>query len=93
MRTIWKYRLDMAFETVVEMPAGATVLTFQNQGGAMTFWAIVDTDAPMEKRTFHVVKTGSPFPDVDGELCYMGTVQGQRGYVWHIFEERNDEQT
>jgi len=91
MRTIWKYKLDMAVVTVVEMPEGATVLQFQNQGGMMTFWAIVDTEVVTEKRTFHVVGTGSPFPEVgDRDMYYMGTVQN-RGYVWHIFEEANDE--
>ena len=86
MRTIWKYQLDMVYRTVVEMPVGATVLQFQNQGGVMTFWALVDTEAPTEERIFYVAGTGKPFPEVAGELYYMGTVQ-ERGYVWHIFEE------
>ena len=91
MRTIWKYKLDMAVVTEVEMPEGANVLQFQNQGGAMTFWAAVDTEAATEKRTFRVVGTGQPIPDVTGfEMRYMGTVQCGI-YVWHIFEEATGE--
>jgi len=86
MKTIWKYQLDMAHKTTIEMPVGATVLQVQNQGDQMTLWAIVDTESPMEERTFHVVGTGGPFPYVTGGLVYCGTVQA-RGYVWHVFEE------
>ncbi len=92
MRTIWKYQLDMAYKTVVEMPMGATVLQFQNQGGAMTFWALVDTEAATEERAFYVAATGKPFPEMDEGMIYMGTVQ-ERGYVWHIFEAGRDVNT
>ena len=90
MKTIWKYQLDMAHKTTMNMPQDATILQFQNQGNRMTFWAIVDTEAETEERVFHVVGTGGPFPYVTGRLVYCGTVQA-RSYVWHIFEEVDDE--
>jgi len=70
------------------MPCGAEILQIQAQGNDIVFWAIVDPNAPMEERTFHVINTGRALPRVDYEdgIVYMGTVQINE-VVWHVFEE------
>jgi len=83
MKTIWKYALD--FQTIVDIPKGAKVLTVQEQRGDPQLWAIVDPDAETEKRTFIIYGTGHNMPDDPGE--YVGTFQQLGGnLVFHVFE-------
>lgn len=81
MQVIWKYPL--APRCTHEMPAGAQILTVQEQDGVPMLWALVDPDLPMEGRVFVVVQTGERF---DGYgLRYIGTFQ--TNFVYHAFEQ------
>lgn len=82
-RTIWKFGLD-GHHTVLTMPAGAEVVSFDLQDGHATLWAMVDPAAPRVERRFHVVGTGWEF---DASVIYRGMAQTPTGLVWHLLEE------
>lgn len=84
MRAIWKYPLDVTDQQTVGMPAAAQVLSVADQAGALTVWALVDTEAAIEPRRFWIVGTGRPMP-VSG-ATFLGSVQ-QGPFVWHVFVE------
>lgn len=85
--TIWKYRLELKYDQIIEIPARAKILTAQNQGDTIQLWALVNPKLPKEKRKIRIVGTGN---DVSGILIYISTVQMERGMlVWHIFEVKS----
>ena len=85
MKTIWKYPIQE--EAIFEMPKGAEILSVQVQDGLPTLWALVDPDAPKERRGFLVVGTGWKLSHewFSQARIFIGTVQ-LGGFVWHIFE-------
>lgn len=91
MKTIYKYTLD-ANNTVLEMPMGAKVLSVASQGDDLCLWAKVDTEDPIEQRTFEVYGTGHPMPDDDEHLQFLGTALMHGGsLVWHVFQNKHFE--
>lgn len=91
MRVIYKYRLAVTDTQTISMPAGAKLLTVQVQSGNSAqgdhpyLWALVETVAPLEDRTFITVGTGHPVSD--DSLNYLGTYQLHDGrLVFHVFE-------
>jgi hypothetical protein len=94
MRTLYKYRIPIIDDPVVQMPKGAQLLKFAMQGTDLYVWALVDTEAEMEERKFKIFGTGHPVPDnVDlawgiggGYYNYRDSVF-DRHFVWHIFSE------
>jgi len=85
---IYKYELHVGAATAIVMPAGAIVLTVQMQGNRLVMWALLDATLPLtETRTFRVVGTGHPIPDI-AQLHYLGTAQMHGfGLVWHVYEK------
>jgi hypothetical protein len=91
MKTIWKFPLEITDSQDVQMPAGAEVLGIAEQYGELCMWAIVDTDADLEARSFAVVGTGNPIPD---DVVYVSSTRMPVGdviAVWHVFERDIDE--
>jgi hypothetical protein len=88
LKSIWRFELDITDETELHMPKGAQILTVQRRenAGRLDMWALVDPTAPQEPRTFRVIGTGHPIPDVDA-LTYYATAQVAGGQlVFHVFE-------
>lgn len=83
MRTIWKY--EVQGDDVIEVPAGAKVLSAQMQGMKLCVWFQVDSLNSPQKRTVQVFPTGvAPLPTELGE--YAGTVQIASGaLIYHVF--------
>lgn len=86
MRSIWKYDLNSIVNDVA-MPKGATVRHVDRKGGRAdvfaSLWVEVDTDAPLEGRTFVIAGTGQQLH----AGTYVGTVlDGSLELVWHVFE-------
>lgn len=83
-QSIWKYPLEVIIDKqTVFMPAGAQILSVENQHGRLCIWAIVDTSADLEDREIIVMGTGGPVPL--GELDHIGTaIMGS--LVWHVAE-------
>ena len=87
MKSIWKYPLEIADSQIILMPEGAHLLCVQAQREQLCLWAIVDSNAPREKRMFRIHGTGHELPDDIGNYIYIGTVQQEGGHlVWHVFE-------
>ena len=80
MRAVWEFTLDRyAKGETLEMPEGAQILHVQ----ALTFWALVDTDAPRVPRSFAIFATGETLPPFP--VAYLGTFF-EWPFVWHVFE-------
>jgi len=88
MTIIYKYPLDMSKEsTEIEIPSLSSFLHCAMQGDSPTLWFRVDTDMPMQKRTFRIIGTGQTISeDPSVHLLHLGTVMDNT-FVWHIFEE------
>jgi hypothetical protein len=88
MKIIYKYPLPLAFGPIfIDMPIGATILSFQMQLDVPTIWALVDTDKPSEPRRFVIVRTGEKLTFGTYEWTYIGTVlTSDHEIVAHLFE-------
>jgi hypothetical protein len=88
MKTIWKYKLELAKLQVVDMPRGAKILSLQVQDDSLAcIWALVNDAAPKEAVGFLSVPTGEPVTDyVLDNYTFLGTYQIARGdLVFHVF--------
>ena len=85
---IWKFPLRITDLQTVSMPFGSQVLSAQFQHGVLNLWALCDENQPIyEGRSFHIIGTGNPMPDVEWSK-YIATVQHHDGaLVWHVFEQ------
>lgn len=88
MKTIFKYVLPFLEVSHVELPVGAEVIRCDGLDGFLFIWAIVDTEAPLERREFLLFKTGAPMPP-DKNLRYLGcgAIFIQMELMMYIFEE------
>jgi hypothetical protein len=87
VRVIYKYAVPFVLNRPfgVRMPQGARVLSCQVQRETLTFWAMVDPEAPMSLETVRIFGTGTPFDDdLADAIKHVATVQHDI-YVWHVF--------
>jgi hypothetical protein len=90
MRTVYKYPMGFIGHCALELPVGATIVHFGAQSDVPMLWALVDTTAPMETRSFRLAGTGHPI-ESSLELNHIGTTSVMRGeIVVHLFEILND---
>ena len=68
------------------MPRNSNILDVQLQDGVPVFWAMVDTDTPMEERRFMLAFTGEKMSADSGYIGYIATFQIDMT-VYHLFEE------
>jgi hypothetical protein len=89
---IYKYSLAVAEVNTIHAPVGAVILDIQDQNGIMSMWMLLDeTELANERRRFIIVGTGKEFKHPPkGRLVHVKSVQ-LRGFVWHIFEEKQHE--
>jgi hypothetical protein len=89
MKKIFKYRLPFMEVAKVELPVGARVIRIDGLDGALWLWAIVDTEAPIESRTFHLFKTGAAMPDDIDTYFYRGcgAIFVQMELMMYVFEK------
>jgi hypothetical protein len=85
-QTIYKYRLKLDDEVVLEMPRDAIVIKVAEQYGHLCLWAEVDSDAKAtDLRTFLIAGTGRPLPR--HVKIHVGTVVMPGGnLVVHVYE-------
>jgi hypothetical protein len=92
LKAIYKYRLPFMEVATVEMPKVSHVIRVDGLDGALWIWAIVDTEAPIEKRTFHLFKTGAEMPEdvMAGGWYYhgCGAIQIQMELMMYVFEKQ-----
>lgn len=85
MKKIFKYEVALQGEFKLNIERHATILCCQMQNDKPKIWAIVDTEAPADERTFKLYGTGHEIGDTN--LKYIDTIQLQDGlYVFHLFE-------
>lgn len=65
MKVIHKYQLPVLTDVEIEMPKDAYVFKGDLQDGIVVVWAVVDTEKPMVKRRFKLLKTGQEIIDTD----------------------------
>ena len=70
-KTIWKYQIPVLEVFEVNLPTGAEIIRFDNEGGKLWLWAVVEPDAPIEPLTLRAFKTGAEMP-ADKDLEYLG---------------------
>jgi hypothetical protein len=85
MRTIWKYQLEVAGLSILQIPKGGKILCVQTQNEQPCVWVDVDSEAPTETRWFKIFGTGHKMEINEGK--YIGTFQLSNGsLVFHLFE-------
>ena len=83
--TIWKFRLPIQDEALIEMPRGSVPLSVGAQLGELCLWARVPLDSGDNViRRYRIYGTGNPGPSKAIEE-YLGTVQIPP-FVWHVFD-------
>jgi hypothetical protein len=93
MKKIFKYRLPFMEVAQVEMPTGAAIVRVDGLDGALWIWAVVDPDAPIETRIFHLFKTGAEMPDDIDTYIYhgCGAIHIQMELMLYVFEGNSQE--
>lgn len=82
MRAVYKYPLEKS-QTEIEMPENAEIVTAgRDPGNQFCIWAIVNTEAPLEKKKFVVLGTGQEIPN---NAWYLKSFR-ESVFVWHVFE-------
>lgn len=83
--TIWKYPLEITDRQNVMMPEGAQILTAHMQGETLCLWALVNSQAPKQRRDIEIIGTGNPAQEANRK--YIATTQMSGGaLIWHVFE-------
>lgn len=86
MRVIYKYEVSARDGYVaVDIPANAEIVHVREQHHRtiVCFWALVDPNAVMVRRTFFVQGTGGQVPPYSR---YLGTAMPSPDVVLHLFE-------
>lgn len=86
-RTIWKYQIPVLEDFTVDLPEGAEIIRFKNEGGLLWLWAVVRPDNPIEKRRLLAFKAGAEMPEAP--LTYLGcaAIYVQAELMLYYFEE------
>jgi len=89
MKKIFKYRIPFMEVSTIDLPCGAEIIRIDGLDGALWAWAIVETTAPTEDRTFYLFKTGAEMPiDILQEYRYLGcgAIFVQMELMMYVFE-------
>lgn len=87
---VFKYKFEITDEQIIEMPAGAKVLTVAQQHKDMCLWALVNPLREPVKLRLWIVGTGHPAGHVAG-MRYIGTFMLHDGQlVFHVFMEEDN---
>ena len=85
-RVIWKYQIPVLEDFEVELPTGAQIIRFDNEGGKLWFWAVVQPDAPIESKRLLAFKTGAEIPDIAMNYLGMAAIFIQAELMLYYFE-------
>lgn len=85
MQKVFKYEIHDLAMREIELPKGAQMLSVQMQGGKPCLWALVDPNAPKEKRPILIIGTGHTL--TEPVYRHVSTFQMLGGnLIWHFFE-------
>lgn len=88
MYKIFKYEFKLTYYQHIDMPEGAKVLKVDKQDQKYYIWALIDTDAKLERKLINVIGTGNPteiYNDSIQLFKHLGTFF-DKPFVWHVFE-------
>lgn len=74
-KVIYKYKLMVVDQNLIEMPKGAIILSVQAQENEPVIWALVNPKNKLEQREFRIFGTGNPLPSDIMNFIYIGTFQ------------------
>ena len=82
---VFKYPIPIDDKFDLMLPVGAALLSVQVQHDTACIWALVDANAPRERRSFTLYGTGRPCQENPKD--YIGSFQVYGGsLVFHLFE-------
>lgn len=70
-KTIWKYQIPVLEVFDIDLPKGAEIIRFENEGGKLWLWAVVNPDEEIKPITLYAFKTGAEIP-TEINLRYLG---------------------
>jgi hypothetical protein len=90
---IWKYQMPVSENFTMKLPRGAEIIRMAGENGMLWLWAIVDTSAPDEVRSFDAFKAGGTMPDDLSRHIFRGMahIYIQAELMLYIFEVIADE--
>lgn len=84
VKTIYKYKLALTDQQIINIPADAEILSIQEQAGDICMWVKLDTDKPERARSIVICGTGNPVDHLC-DMHHISTLQ-MGNMVWHFFE-------
>ncbi|WP_027684348.1 DUF7352 domain-containing protein [Rhizobium leguminosarum] len=85
---ILKYQMPVLEQFEMQLPQNSLIIRMEDQGGMFWLWAVVDTRAPLETRSFRAFKTGALIPDsFDGKYVGFCKIHVQMELGLYIFED------
>ena len=79
---IWKYKIELVIEQMVEMPIDSKVLSANMQGDTLCIWVLVNENNKKTLRPVWIYETGQLIDEPSGR--FIDTVQDGQ-HVWHVF--------
>lgn len=90
-KVIFKYQMPVSEHFEMLLPKDAEIIRMHGENGGLWLWAVIDTDAPDEKRVFHAFKCGGSGMNelVTENLVYRGcaAIYIQAELMLYFFEE------
>jgi hypothetical protein len=88
MVKVQKYTMNGIFQKYTfKLRKGAKIIDAASQDDKLVLWALIDTDKPVEERSFIAVTTGDDIREYQlNELVPIGACIDKDGWVGHIFE-------
>ena len=75
MLTIYKYPVSSEKYISLDMPAGAKILSVQEQDEETQIWALVNPENQTATRDFATFETGALISEEESRLHFIGTYQ------------------
>lgn len=70
---IFRYQVPILERFTLDLPGGAQIIRVAMENGFASIWAVVNTNAKLEKRYFHAYKTGARI-ERRNDLHYLGFI-------------------
>jgi hypothetical protein len=87
---IYKYPFVVTDQQILDLPKGVRPLAVALQFDIPCLWALVDENAPLQRRRLTIYGTGHSI-DPSVNQFYVGTFQMRDGLlVWHVFINKDN---
>lgn len=85
---IFKYQIPPTTSILLHLPKNAEILFVETQQDSMCIWCLVNENARLEPRCFHLYGTGEPIQHTPSRKeIYIGTFKLKNdALILHLFE-------